>query len=48
MKKIYDYVHHYQGYWSDGGKYHISIYWEDEQAPVVKCLQLPDDMTTRA
>jgi hypothetical protein len=27
--KTHDYVHHYRGYWSDGGKCRIRIYQED-------------------
>ena len=26
MKKTHDYIHHYRGYWSDGGKCRIRIY----------------------
>jgi hypothetical protein len=29
VKKTHDYIHHFRGYWSDGGKYRIRIYWED-------------------
>jgi hypothetical protein len=40
VKKTHDYVHHYRGYWSDGGKCRIRIYREDGQVPVVICSQL--------
>ena len=33
VKKTYDYIHHYRGYWSDGGKCRIRIYREDTQSP---------------
>ena len=46
MKKTHDYVHHYRGYWSDGGKCRIRIYREDGRAPVVICSQLPDNDNT--
>ena len=46
MKKTHDYIHHYRGYWSDGGKCHIRIYWEEEHAPVVICSELPDNGNT--
>ena len=26
MKKTHDYIHHYRGYWSDGGMCRIRIY----------------------
>jgi hypothetical protein len=42
MKKTHDYIHHYRGYWSDGGKCRIRIYREDGQVPVVVCSQLPN------
>jgi hypothetical protein len=35
MKKTHDYIHHYRGYWSDGGKCRIRMYREDGQAPVL-------------
>jgi hypothetical protein len=44
--KTYDYIHHYRGYWSDGGKCRIRIYQEDGHAPVVICSQLPENKTT--
>ena len=40
------YVHHYRGYWSEGGKCRIRIYREDGEAPVVICSQLPDNENT--
>jgi hypothetical protein len=46
MKKTHDYIHHYRGYWSDGGKCRIQIYQEDGQFPVVICSQLPDNSNT--
>jgi hypothetical protein len=46
MKKTHDYVHHYRGYWSDGGECRTRIYREDGQLPVVICSQLPDNDNT--
>ena len=46
MKKTHDYVHHYRGYWSDGGKCRISIYREEGREPVVICSQLPNNRNT--
>jgi len=46
MKKTYDYVHHYRGYWSDGGRCRIRIYQEDGHAPMVICSQLADNDNT--
>lgn len=46
MKKTHDYIYHYRGYWSDGGKCRIRIYREDGQVPVVICSQLPDNHNT--
>ena len=46
MKKTHDYIHHYRGYWSDGGRCRIRIYREDGCAPVVICSQLPDNDNT--
>ena len=46
VKKTYDYIHHYRGYWSDGGKCRIRIYREDTQSPVVICSQLLDNDNT--
>jgi hypothetical protein len=46
VKKTHDYVHHYRGYWSDGGKCRIRIYREDGREPVVICLQLSDNDNT--
>jgi hypothetical protein len=45
LKKTHDYVHHYRGYWSNGGKCRIRIYQEGF-APVVICSQLPDNDNT--
>ncbi len=46
MRKTHDYVHHYRGYWSDGGKCRIRIYRGDGHAPVVICSQPPDNPNT--
>jgi hypothetical protein len=46
MKKTQDYIHHYRGYWSEGGKCRIRIYQEKGQAPVVICSQMPDNPNT--
>jgi hypothetical protein len=46
LKKTHDYIHHYRGYWSDGGKCRIRIYHEDGSAPVVICSQPPDNDNT--
>ena len=46
LKKTHDYIHHYRGYWSDGGKCRIRIYQGNGQAPVVICSQLPDNDNT--
>src|SRR5918992_2960752 len=46
VKKTHDYIHHYRGYWSDGGKCRIRIYREDGHAPVVICSQLQDNDNT--
>lgn len=43
MKKAYDYLHYYRGYWSDGGKCRIRTYQEEGQASIVICSQLPDN-----
>jgi hypothetical protein len=44
--KTHDYVHHYRGYWSDGGKCRIRIYWTHSDEPVVICSQLPENKNT--
>jgi hypothetical protein len=44
--KTQDYIHHYRGYWLDGGKCRIRIYREDGCDPVVICSQLPDNDNT--
>jgi hypothetical protein len=44
--KTHDYIHHYRGYWSDGGKCRIRIYQGNGQAPVVICSQLQDNDNT--
>jgi hypothetical protein len=36
MKKTHDYILHYRGYWSDGGKCRIRIYREDRHVPVIR------------
>jgi len=46
MKKTHDYIYHYRGYWSDGGKCRIRIYREDGRAPVTVYSQLPDNHNT--
>ncbi len=46
MRKTHDYVHHYRGYWSDGGRCRIRIYREGDHAPVVVCSQPPDNANT--
>jgi hypothetical protein len=46
VKKTHDYIHHYRGYWSDGGRCRIRIYHEDCPAPVVICSLLPDNTNT--
>ena len=46
MKKTHDYIHHYRGYWSDGGRCRIRIYREDGHASVVICSQLQDNENT--
>jgi hypothetical protein len=46
VKKTHDYIHHYRGYWSDGGKCRIRTYREDGLATVVICSQLPDNHNT--
>jgi hypothetical protein len=46
VKKIHDYVHHYRGYWSEGGKCRIRIYEDEAESPVVICSQLLDNVNT--
>jgi hypothetical protein len=46
VKKTHDYIHHYRGYWANGGKCRIRIYRQDGHAPVVICSQLQDDENT--
>ena len=46
MKKTHDYIHHYRGYWSDGGKCRLRIYQRDGSTPVIICSQLPDNHNT--
>jgi hypothetical protein len=46
VKKTHDYIHHYRGYWSDGGKCRIRIYQESRRALVVICSQLSDNDNT--
>ncbi len=46
MKKLHDCIHHYRGYWSEGGRCRIRIYREDGRTPVVICSQLPDNDNT--
>ena len=46
MKKTHDYIHHYRGYWSDGGKCRLRIYQRDGSTPVIICSQLPNNHNT--
>jgi hypothetical protein len=46
VNKTHDYIHHYRGYWSDGGRCRIRIYREDGWAAVIVCSQLPDNRDT--
>jgi hypothetical protein len=46
MKKGHDYIHHYRGYWSGGGRCRIRIFLEEGQAPIVICSELPDNPNT--
>ena len=46
MNKTHDYIHHYRGYWSDGGRCRIRIYREEGRAAVVVCSQLTDNTNT--
>ncbi len=46
MNKTHDYIHHYRGYWSDGGRCRIRIYREDGRTPVVICSQPPENHNT--
>jgi hypothetical protein len=46
VKKTHDYIHRYRGYWSEGGRCRIRIYYEDGRAPVVICTQLPNNDNT--
>ena len=43
MKTTHDYIHHYRGYWSDGGRCRITIHREEGRAPVVICSQLHEN-----
>ena len=44
--ETHDYVHHYRGYWSEGGKCQIKIYRTHDDEPVVICSQLPENKNT--
>jgi hypothetical protein len=46
VKKTHDYIHHYRGYWSEGGKCRIRIYREEGRSPMVICSQLQDNDNT--
>lgn len=46
MNRTHDYIHHYRGYWSDGGRCRIRIYRDNGQTPVVICSQLPENDNT--
>src|SRR5215212_6553490 len=44
--KTHDYIHHYRGYWSEGGKCRIRVYYEEGQDTVVVCSQVPENKNT--
>ena len=44
--KTHDYLHHYRGYWSEGGKCRIRIYRTHSDEPMVICSQLPENKNT--
>ena len=44
--KTHDYIHYYRGYWSEGGKCRIRIYYTRGDEAVVICSQLPDNDNT--
>ena len=44
--KTHDYVHHFRGYWSEGGKCRIRIYRAHSDEPMVICSQLPENKNT--
>lgn len=46
MKKVHGCLHHYRGYWEDGGVCRIQIYRGGDQDPVVICSQLPENKNT--
>ena len=46
MNKTHDYVHHYRGYWSEGGRCRIRIYREEGEPPVIVCSQPADNSNT--
>jgi hypothetical protein len=46
VNKTHDYIHHYRGYWSDGGKCRIKIYRQEGRESVVICSQLLDNDNT--
>ena len=47
MKKTHDYIHHYRGYWSDGGRCRDQDLRQGRsRVPVVICSQLPDNDNT--
>jgi hypothetical protein len=46
VKKTHDYIHHYRGYWSDGGRCRIRIYREEGRSPLLICSQLQDNENT--
>ena len=46
MRKMHDHVHHFRGYWSDGGKCRIRTCRREGNSPVVVCSQLPDNTNT--
>jgi hypothetical protein len=46
VKETHDDLHHYRGYWSDGGVCRIRIYEEKGLPSVVICSQLPENKNT--
>ena len=46
MRKMHDHIHHYRGYWSDGGRCRIRTYRGEGDSPVAVCSQPPDNGNT--
>lgn len=44
--KTHDYIHHYRGYWDDGGVCRIRICEDEYREPVVICSELPENTNT--